>query len=297
LSASVEFRKLGAVRLAVFTGVLLLPLHAFADCTTETPGSFAAASCALAAAATEAPCVGLRAKVAAGVTARLDHARTIVGTAEAATGRRRVRLLKKARARVRAAGAKLRRAKHVDPTCRSAALARFDALAAMVAALRDPATGGGGGGEGGGEGGQSGGIGSYAGLPADVDGFQAWLRMNARPIRGGPGDAHGGDKLVYVNQTRERIAPSGALVFPFPAGTLIAKSSPRPGDDFVGNVAIMRKQAAGFDPFHGDWEYVEYARPTPTAPFTELARGSVCWSCHSDAEDRDWVFTPLDPAQ
>jgi hypothetical protein len=119
--------------------------------------------------------------------------------------------------------------------------------------------------------------------------------MNADPIRGGASDPHGGNKNVYVNQTRETLAPAGALRFPFPQGALVVKASPRPGGAFVALVAIMRKQAPGFDPMHGDWEYVEYSRAGATAAFTELARGAVCWSCHADAEDRDWVFTPLDP--
>src|ERR671914_48140 len=48
----------------------------------------------------------------------------------------------------------------------------------------------------------------------------------------------------------------------------------RPGKDFIGLVATMRK-IEGADPEHNDWVFVEWARESADEPFTELASGQV----------------------
>jgi len=132
------------------------------------------------------------------------------------------------------------------------------------------------------------------GLPPDVTGFEQWLRLNTRPIpAGGMDDPHNGTKDVYVNQTRETVAPGGVQRFPYPAGTIVVKASTRPERDFIGLIAIMRKRP-GFDPAHGDWEFVEYTRSGARQPFNRVAGADDCWDCHANATDRDWVFTLLE---
>jgi hypothetical protein len=132
------------------------------------------------------------------------------------------------------------------------------------------------------------------GLPADVAGYGSWLRLNAEPIPIHPvGDAHFGTKEVYVNQSRETLAPDGVQLFPYPDGTILVKESIRPTRDFVGLVSIMRKRA-GSDPEHGDWEWVEYARASADEAFTEVGRDAVCWTCHAIREPWDWVYTRLE---
>ena len=64
----------------------------------------------------------------------------------------------------------------------------------------------------------------------------------------------------------------------------------RPGADFIGLIAIMRKRA-GADPENNDWVFVEYTRDARGARFQEIASGSVCSSCHMSARDLDYVFT------
>jgi hypothetical protein len=76
----------------------------------------------------------------------------------------------------------------------------------------------------------------------------------------------------------------------FPNGSIVVKEAVRPGADFVGLIAIMRKRA-GADPEHHDWIFVEYTRESAGARFTETASGTVCWSCHIGAEASDYVFT------
>ena len=76
----------------------------------------------------------------------------------------------------------------------------------------------------------------------------------------------------------------------FPNGTIVVKEAMRPGADFIGLIATMRKRQ-GADPAHNDWVFVEYTRDAPDARFQEIASGSVCWSCHMGALDLDYVFT------
>jgi hypothetical protein len=70
----------------------------------------------------------------------------------------------------------------------------------------------------------------------------------------------------------------------------VVKEATRPGKDFIGLLATMRKQK-GADPEHNDWVFVEYTRDGVNEPFSELARGTVCWSCHAGAAESDYVFT------
>ena len=132
------------------------------------------------------------------------------------------------------------------------------------------------------------------GLPDDVAGYTQWLKLNAEPIppQGG-GDPHNGTKNVYVNQTRDTIAPNGTQQFPYPDGSIVVKDATRPGKDYIGLIAIMRKKA-GTDPDHNDWEFTEYLRDAPDAEFSLKFQGQICWGCHAQVEDIDYVFTELE---
>ena len=135
---------------------------------------------------------------------------------------------------------------------------------------------------------------SLPGLPEDVSGYTQWLKLNAEPIPPVPGgDPHNGTKNVYVNKTREDIAPNGEQQFPYPDGSIVIKEAYRPGKDYVGLIAIMRKKA-GVDPDHNDWEFIEYTRNASDAEFSVIAKDGVCWGCHARVEDIDYVFTELD---
>lgn len=137
-------------------------------------------------------------------------------------------------------------------------------------------------------------VAALPGLPDDVAGYTQWLKLNAEPIPPAPGgDPHNGTKNVYVNKTREDIAPNGEQQFPYPDGSIVVKEAVRPGKDFVGLIAIMRKKA-GVDPDHNDWEFIEYVRNASDADFTVIAKDGVCWGCHSRVEDIDYVFTELE---
>jgi len=132
------------------------------------------------------------------------------------------------------------------------------------------------------------------GLPADVAGYTQWLKLNTEPIPlVAGGDPHNGTKNVYVNKTREDIASNGEQQFPYPDGSIVIKEAYRPGKDYVGLIAIMRKKA-GVDPDHNDWEFIEYTRNAADTDFGVIAEGRICWGCHARVEDIDYVFTELE---
>ncbi len=132
------------------------------------------------------------------------------------------------------------------------------------------------------------------GLPDDIAGYEGWLKLNAQPIPPAPGgDPHNGTKNVYVNQTREKIAPNGQQQFPYPDGTIVVKEATRPGKDFIGLVAVMWKEA-GRDPDAGDWRFEEFLRGAPDAEFRLAFEGGICVGCHSGAAATDFVFVTLE---
>ena len=132
------------------------------------------------------------------------------------------------------------------------------------------------------------------GLPDDTAGYDQWLKLNAQPIPPAEGaDPHRGTKNVYVNQTREVIAPNGEQKFPYPDGTIIVKDATRPGKDFIGLIAVMWKEA-GKHPDAGDWRFEEYLRGAPDAEFRLAFEGGICIGCHSGVAATDFVFVPLE---
>ena len=121
------------------------------------------------------------------------------------------------------------------------------------------------------------------GVPGFVAGYRDWAKLNDAPIPPRDSDPHNGTKDVFAS--KERLANGR-----FPVGAIVVKEATRPGADFIGLIAIMRKQR-GADPEHNDWVFVEYTREAADATFGEQAAGAVCWSCHVGARDLDYVFT------
>ena len=72
----------------------------------------------------------------------------------------------------------------------------------------------------------------------------------------------------------------------------MVKEAVRPGADFIGLIAVMRKRR-GADPEHNDRVFVEFTREAGSARFGEIGGGSGCWSCHVGAQENDYVFTAV----
>jgi hypothetical protein len=121
------------------------------------------------------------------------------------------------------------------------------------------------------------------GIPAYAAGYRGWVKLNDEPIPPRESDPHNGTKNVYASH---RPGANGL----FPNGTVVVKEAKRPGADFIGLIATMRKKA-GADPAHNDWVFVEFTREAPNERYSEIASGAVCWSCHVGAETTDYVFT------
>jgi Cytochrome P460 len=125
-----------------------------------------------------------------------------------------------------------------------------------------------------------------AGLPGYTAGYDTWVKLTRKPIPPrASGDAHLGTKRVYASEP-----PRANRVFP--DGTIVVKEAIRPGKDFLGLIAVMRKQK-GADPAHNDWRFVEFTRDDPQDRFTETASGAICWNCHMGAAKTDflWIYT------
>lgn len=130
-------------------------------------------------------CDPLDARLAGFIRRRLRAARASVAAAEGARDARAARLLARADRKLAGVATKAVRAEErgaIDGACRTTIEARVAALRDSVAMLRgrgDP---------------------PLPGLPADVAGYERWLRLNAEPIPPRQvGDAHHGIKNVFVN--------------------------------------------------------------------------------------------------
>lgn len=119
------------------------------------------------------------------------------------------------------------------------------------------------------------------GIPRYAWPYASWTKLNRKPVPPRDSDPHLGTKEVYAS----RASKSGI----YPHGTIIVKEAVRPGADFVGLIAVMRKQK-GADPAHNDWVFVEYTREAADDKFAETASGAVCRSCHMGAASDDYVW-------
>ncbi|HSK16404.1 MAG TPA: cytochrome P460 family protein [Gaiellaceae bacterium] len=120
------------------------------------------------------------------------------------------------------------------------------------------------------------------GLPRYTAGYGEWTLLNAEPIPPREPDAHLSTKNVYAS--REARADGT-----YPYGTVIVKEGVRPGKDFVGLIAVMRKRRDA-DPANNDWVFVEWTREGADDRFGLQARDEVCWSCHAGAREADFVW-------
>jgi Cytochrome P460 len=118
------------------------------------------------------------------------------------------------------------------------------------------------------------------GLPAYVEGYLKWTKLNAVPIRGGSA-AHQGTKNVYASKRKVGTR--------YPLGTIIVKAATPPGKRWLSLVATMRRVKASAN---GGWRWEELTRTSPTARFTKVGfPESGCAACHAQAKANDYVFT------
>jgi hypothetical protein len=118
------------------------------------------------------------------------------------------------------------------------------------------------------------------GLPAYVNGYADWPRVNAKPIRGGSA-AHQGVKNVFASKRK--------IGRRYPTGTIVVKTASPPGKRWLSLVATMRRTTGTAN---GGWRWAEFTRSSPTARFAKVAfPESGCAACHMQAKANDYVFT------
>ena len=118
------------------------------------------------------------------------------------------------------------------------------------------------------------------GLPAYVDGYAKWPKVNRKPIVGGS-PAHQGTKNVYASRRKR-----GAR---YPVGTIVVKVATPPGKRWLSLVATMRRVKSTAN---GGWRWEEFTRGSPSQRFTKVAfPESGCAACHMQARANDYVFT------
>ena len=126
------------------------------------------------------------------------------------------------------------------------------------------------------------------GLPTSIDAYQNWTRLNTDRVTTNPTGAHPPSKDVYVNLDIDTLLDDGALVLPFPDGTVLVKERNDVSRLLVDRIYTMEKMGSR-------WEYGIFDRQ-PDGDFSATLLGSdnFCHSCHTRAEETDFVFTPFE---
>ena len=118
------------------------------------------------------------------------------------------------------------------------------------------------------------------GIPAYVDGYAKWPKLNRTPVRGGS-SAHQGTKNVYASKRK-----TGAR---YPVGAIVVKTATPRGKKWLSLVATMRRINGTAN---GGWRWEEFTRSSPSALFTKVGfPESGCADCHAQAKSRDYVVT------
>ncbi len=95
------------------------------------------------------------------------------------------------------------------------------------------------------------------GLPAYINGYAKWQKLNAKPIRGGSA-AHQGVKNVYASKRK-----TGRR---YPVGTIVVKTATPPGKRWLSLVATMRRIKGTTN---GGWRWEEFTRGLIHRPLRE----------------------------
>jgi Cytochrome P460 len=118
------------------------------------------------------------------------------------------------------------------------------------------------------------------GLPAYIEGYESWPKLNKKPILGGS-PAHVGTKHVYASRRKR-----GAR---YPVGSIVVKTATPPGKRWLSLVATMRRIKGSAN---GGWRWEEFTRSSPTQRFSRISfPASGCAACHAQAKANDYVFT------
>jgi hypothetical protein len=127
-----------------------------------------------------------------------------------------------------------------------------------------------------------------SGLPASIDAYPNWTRLNTDRVTTNPTGAHPASKDVYVNLAVDTLLDdAGAYLLPFPDGTVLVKERNDVSRLLVDRVYTMEKSLSR-------WEYAFFDRqPDGGFSATLLGGDNFCHACHTRAQETDFVFTPF----
>jgi hypothetical protein len=117
------------------------------------------------------------------------------------------------------------------------------------------------------------------------DSPRGWVQ-NGGEKRHGPHFQH----WIVVRVSPTAIEPFKAGDAPMPVGTTVVKEKHTDilAKEPVAEYGAMVKREPGYDPEHGDWEYVYVV----LKPQKNVTRGRLesCIECHAHAKDQDYLF-------
>lgn len=93
----------------------------------------------------------------------------------------------------------------------------------------------------------------------------------------------------FVNPENETVVKAGTN--PVPVGTTIVKEKWWREDALAPDAyAAMIKREPGYDPVHGDWEYVYVTKDETEKRIVERGKLTSCINCHRNAKTTDYLF-------
>lgn len=137
-----------------------------------------------------------------------------------------------------------------------------------------------------------------AGVPADLDQYRTWTKMNAALLTD-PSNPRAGPKNTFINlssnELREILGPGGHARKPFPEGTIVIRESLDLTAGFVTVLFVMRKNSKAVET--KGWDFSGLSRRAADQPFqpVPLTPNPVlrCLACHQQVRATDFVFQPF----
>jgi len=120
-----------------------------------------------------------------------------------------------------------------------------------------------------------------ASLWSEMDGHRDWGFFSGHEGVNEGKSPHGKYIAVYIND----VASSNQTNPPF--GSILVKENYKTTDESTLTNLTVMKRVEGYDPENGDWFWARY---TKDGELTHSGKVSMCFDCHFDADDDDFVF-------
>ncbi|SMF79945.1 hypothetical protein [Pseudobacteriovorax antillogorgiicola] len=123
-------------------------------------------------------------------------------------------------------------------------------------------------------------------VPSDYKSSSQFFTLTEGLVPAAEKSPHGANQIWYSTAVQGFVGQAG---FTAPVGTIAVKEYDASGDGEVDGIAVMIKQAAGYDPDNNDW-YYDYrdvdgtikSQPSPGA-------NQTCIGCHAVWPEQDYL--------